>query len=233
MGAEETESQANKIPTATYVLAAILAAAAGFAGIYVTFGPYGNAPVEISKEEVKTEPKAVPAKETVTAPAKGGIAGMNKGELASLIVHSTPVELPEVTFIDGDGGDKSLGDWRGKVVLLNLWATWCAPCRKEMPYFDELKAELGGDDFDVVAISIDRGGLDKPRKFLDDIGIKSLKLYNHASGKLAPSLKAFGMPTTLLIDRDGKEIARLVGPAEWHSDDAKALIRAATAKGES
>lgn len=229
MGAEETESQTNRIPKATYVLAAILAAVAGFVGIYVTFGPYGNAPVVPVATTVKP-PETSSTKMVAPSERSDGIAGLNKGDLSALIIHSKPVELSSVKFISDKKTDMTLDDWQGKVVLLNLWATWCAPCRKEMPYFDALKAEFGGDEFDVVAVSIDRGGLDKPREFLEKIGIKELKLYNDSSGKIAPALKAFGMPTTLLIDRDGKEIARLVGPAEWHSEDAKALIKAAVGK---
>ncbi|NIQ94149.1 MAG: TlpA family protein disulfide reductase, partial [Desulfuromonadales bacterium] len=86
---------------------------------------------------------------------------------------------------------------------------------KEMPSLDKLKAELAGDDFDLVALSIDRTGLEKPRKFLEEIGVKHLELFNNSSGRLASSLKAFGMPTTLLLNRKGQELGRLVGPAEW------------------
>ena len=96
-----------------------------------------------------------------------------------------------------------------------------------MPDLDQLKAELGGDAFDVVAVSIDRGGLEKPRKFLEKIKIRNLALFNDKSGKIATKLRAIGMPTTLLIDRDGKELGRLAGPAEWKSEDAKRLIKRA------
>ena len=113
------------------------------------------------------------------------------------------------------------------MVLLNLWATWCGPCRKEMPTLDRLKAELAGPEFDVVALSVDRGGLEKPRKFLQEIEVQHLKLYTNSSGKVTSALKVIGLPTTLLINAQGQQIGRLVGPAEWDSKDALALIEAA------
>ncbi len=112
-------------------------------------------------------------------------------------------------------------------MLLNIWASWCVPCREEMPQLDKLQAELGGKDFEVVAVNIDRGGGDKAKKFLDETGATHLAPYTDPSGKLFAAVKAVGMPTTLLIDRDGKEIGRLVGPADWGSADAKRLIEAA------
>jgi thiol-disulfide isomerase/thioredoxin len=116
-------------------------------------------------------------------------------------------------------------------VLLNLWATWCAPCRKEMPALDRLQAELGGPDFEVVAINIDQRNLDRPGQFLDDIGVTRLVRYADATARVFQDLRAanraVGMPTTLLIDARGCELAILHGPAEWASDDAMKLVRAA------
>ncbi len=114
-------------------------------------------------------------------------------------------------------------------MLLNLWATWCVPCREEMPALDKLQAALGGANFEVVAINIDRGGPDKARDFLKEIGVNKLALYTDPSGKLFSTIRAVGMPTTLLIDREGREIGRLVGPADWASPEAKTLIEAAIA----
>ena len=153
------------------------------------------------------------------------IAALAKGEVAAFAVHDTPASLPTVTFKDADGKDHTLAEWRGKVLLLNIWATWCAPCRHEMPALDTLEAQLGGKDFDVLALATDRGGLDKPKKFWADMGIKSLGLYLD-NGDAPHGLGVIGMPTTLLIGRDGREIGRLVGPAEWASADAAALIAA-------
>src|SRR5262249_36942412 len=124
--------------------------------------------------------------------------------------------------------------WRGRTVLLNLWATWCVPCRKEMPALDALKAKLGGADFDVVAINIDTRDTDKPKAWLKDVGIAKLGYYSDQSAKEFQDLKAvgkaFGMPTTLLIDPNGCELAALAGPAEWASDDAVKLVTAALRK---
>ena len=225
MSADPSNAEARKTPTAMVLLAALLAAIAGFVAIYVSFGGHGNVVPSATVTRV-----APPAADTAAkpAPAGEGIAGLNRGHMATFVVHEAPKELPAFSFT-ADQGDVSLSQWRGKVVLLNLWATWCAPCRKEMPWLDDLKAELGGDSFDVVAISIDRGGPDKPRHFLQKIGVKHLKLYQDNTGRLAPKLKAFGMPTTLLIDRSGREIGRLVGPAEWNSEDALILLRRAIA----
>jgi thiol-disulfide isomerase/thioredoxin len=124
-----------------------------------------------------------------------------------------------------------LASFRGRTVLLNLWATWCVPCRKEMPTLDALQGELGGDRFEVVAVNIDTRDPDKPKEFLKQIGVKKLAYYTDPSAKTFQDLKnigrAFGMPTTLLIDPHGCEIGTIAGPAEWASKDALKLIEAA------
>ena len=149
--------------------------------------------------------------------------------MAAFLARPKPLDLGEVSFVDGEGAAKSLSDWRGKMVLLNIWATWCVPCREEMATLDRLQAELGGKDFQVVAVNIDRGGGDKPKSFLAETGATHLSLYTDPTAKLFGKLKAVGMPTTLLIDRDGHEIGRLVGPADWDSPEALVLIKAAIA----
>ncbi len=122
-------------------------------------------------------------------------------------------------------------DWRGRTVLLNLWATWCVPCRKEMPALDALQGKLGGPDFEVVTVNIDTRDPDKPKAWLKDIGIDKLSYYADSNAKVFQDLKAigkaFGMPTTLLVDPNGCELATLAGPAEWASDDAVKLVTAA------
>src|SRR5690606_17294316 len=143
--------------------------------------------------------------------------------------------LPELTFTNNDGQQAKLSDFRGRVALLNLWATWCVPCRKEMPALDELEDKLGGPEFTVLAINLDTGDRTKPRKFLDDIGIKHLAYFEDPSTNVFQDLKRYGrsiigLPATVLIDRDGCELGVLPGPAEWASEDALALIRAATGK---
>ncbi|MHA1165004.1 MAG: TlpA family protein disulfide reductase [Alphaproteobacteria bacterium] len=218
MGTKKSDSIPAKSPLKIFLIAGFVTAAAGFGALYVNLGGNGNDAPLPKAQSGKPSAKIAPSLKTYS-----------KGHMITFVARSEPQDLPGIKFVSDDGSEKSLKEWRGKVVLLNLWATWCAPCRKEMPALDKLKADLGGDDFDLVALSIDRTGLDKPRKFLKEIGVKHLKLYNNSTGKLAASLKVFGMPTTLLLNREGKELGRLVGPAEWGSDDAIALIRAAIA----
>lgn len=140
-------------------------------------------------------------------------------------VHEAPVPVPEISFEDGNGKPKMLADFHGKVVLLNVWATWCAPCRKEMPTLDRLQAKLGGPDFEVVALSMDRAGPDAVQMFYGEIGVTHLALNIDSSAKAMFTLGAVGLPMTLLIDRDGKEIGRLIGPAEWDAPDMVDFLR--------
>lgn len=159
---------------------------------------------------------------------------VNRGAMTTFVFKKTPMDLPEsVAFNDKAGQAVGLDRFAGKVVLLNLWATWCAPCRKEMPDLDKLQVDLGGDRFEVVAVSLDRGSPDKARAFLNEIGVKRLRFFHDPEAKLGFKLMAIGMPTTLLIDAGGREISRLVGPAEWHSEDAKKLVRSVLAAQES
>ena len=212
---------------AIYLVAAILAAIAGFGTVYVSFAPSDNGRPGGPEESGP----AAGGPETNGGAAAGPLVGLNKGAMAPLLVRPKPLDLPEFTFAGADGKPKSLADFRGKIVLLNIWATWCVPCREEMPALDALETKLGGKDFAVVAVNIDKGGPEKAAAFLKETGATHLTLYTDASGKLFSTLKAVGMPTTLLIDRDGKEIARLVGPADWASPEAVAVIEAAIAAG--
>ncbi len=164
-----------------------------------------------------------------TAPLPAVFAGLNKGKMANFLFKKTLAPVPAFKMVDENGRTLTLADFKGRVVLLNIWATWCAPCRHEMPSLDRLQAALGGDGrFVVVALSIDRGGLDKPRRFYQEVGIKHLALYGDPTGgRVGPVLGVVGMPTTLLIDGAGREIGRLTGPAEWDTAEAQALMRAA------
>jgi thiol-disulfide isomerase/thioredoxin len=159
------------------------------------------------------------------------IAPLAHGEVAALTMATTPLRLPDLAFDDADGKPKKLSDWRGKTVLLNLWATWCVPCRKEMPALDELQAKLGGKDFEVVAVNIDTRDPEKPRNFLKEANLTQLGYFADSKAKVFQDLKgigkALGMPTSVLVDGKGCEIANLAGPAEWASDDAIKLIKAA------
>jgi thiol-disulfide isomerase/thioredoxin len=136
-----------------------------------------------------------------------------------------PSPLPELGFVDGDGRAMSLADFRGRVVLLNIWATWCVPCRQEMPTLDRLQAQLGGAGFEVIALSIDRSGLAAVKPFYAQLGLRSLGIYLDQGGKATHALKIVGVPTTLLIDRDGREIGLKLGPAAWDTPEMIAVIR--------
>jgi thiol-disulfide isomerase/thioredoxin len=157
-------------------------------------------------------------------PASG--AGAPQG----FVLHPEPKPMPEIQFENGKGQELTLNNFHGKVILLNLWATWCIPCRKEMPTLDRLQAELGGPDFEVVTLSIDREGIPAIAKFFAEVGVKNLAMYVDSSTKAAPMLGAVGLPASLLIDRDGREIGRLIGPAEWDSPAMLQFIRGYLAK---
>jgi thiol-disulfide isomerase/thioredoxin len=159
------------------------------------------------------------------------MAPLARGEVAAVSVASTPQPVPNLSFKDREGRERSLADWRGRTVLLNLWATWCVPCRREMPALDALEGKLGSPDFEVVAVNIDTRNLEKPKTWLQDVGVKQLAYYSDPSAKTFQDLKAvgkaLGMPTTLLIDGNGCELGVLAGPAEWASPDALKLVEAA------
>jgi len=143
----------------------------------------------------------------------------------NFVLHATPKPIPAVSFDDDQGQPRSLADFRGKVVLLNIWATWCPPCRHEMPSLDRLQSALGGPDFEVAALSIDRAGIDVVRKFYAEAGIRNLAIYIDTSGKAPRELGTVGVPSTLLIDREGRELGRLAGPAEWDTPETVAFLR--------
>jgi len=170
----------------------------------------------------------------LAAPAAPGLAGSPAGGLgdflgaekfANFTFFDRPRPVPEVRFLDGEGRALTLDRFHGKVVLLNLWATWCAPCRREMPTLDNLQARLGGDDFEVVALAVDRGGGAKVKAFLEELELGRLALYLDPSSRALRALGAYGLPTTLLIDREGGEVMRAIGPAEWDGPEIVALIR--------
>jgi thiol-disulfide isomerase/thioredoxin len=215
--------QPSSPPAATrripYAIGAVLVGAViGFAGIYGFGGlkhhaaagdPACAGAVDLSR---KLEPLA-------------------HGEVAALTMATTPLKLPDLAFEDGDGKPRKLSEWRGRTVLVNLWATWCVPCRKEMPALESLQTKLGGPKFEVVAINIDTRDPEKPMKFLKDANLTRIGNFNDQKAKVFQDLKAIGralgMPTSVLVDGQGCEIATIAGPAEWASDDAVKLISAA------
>ncbi|MFV0385139.1 TlpA family protein disulfide reductase [Paracoccus sp. (in: a-proteobacteria)] len=145
--------------------------------------------------------------------------------LVKLVPSQDAPPLPETGFADRDGGMHSFADYRGKVVLVNFWATWCAPCREEMPSLDALQTEMGGEDFQVVTIATGRNPPEKIDKFFDETGVKSLPVLLDPKQKLARSMGILGLPVSVLIDRDGVEVARLPGDADWSGEAAKQVIR--------
>jgi thiol-disulfide isomerase/thioredoxin len=200
-----------------FLTGGIVGAAVGLAGVYGISVFLGNPPID---------PACQPAAE-----AARRIAPFARGEVAAMSAASRPIRLPDMTFRDASGTERRLSDWRGRTVLLNLWATWCGPCRKEMPALDALQGKLGGADFEVVAVNIDTRDLDKPRTWIKEVGIERLAYYADSTAKVFQELKqvgkAWGMPTTILVDSAGCEIGTLAGPAEWASDDAIKLVNAA------
>ncbi len=153
------------------------------------------------------------------------------GEVAAFSVADAPRALPELKFAGPDGAPARLADFRGKTVLLNLWATWCVPCRQEMPALDRLQAARGAPDFAVVAVNIDTARLDRPKAFLKEVGVRNLNFYADDSADIFETLKgsgdALGLPTTVLVDKNGCELGVMAGPAQWDSPDALALLAAA------
>ncbi|WP_442755542.1 thiol:disulfide interchange protein TlpA [Methylocystis sp. JAN1] len=193
---------------ATFVFAA---AGAGFL--------YAGAP---GVKEARAEDCAGAAK---TAEAVKDIA---KGEVAAMNISKKPEKLADFAFNDPEGKPVSLAAFKGKTVLLNVWATWCVPCRAEMPELDKLQGELGSDRFQVVTVNIDTSRPERPKKFFEETGIKALTLYADPKANIFYELKqagkALGLPVTILIDPEGCQVGLMNGPAAWHSADAKALV---------
>ena len=152
-------------------------------------------------------------------------------QVAAFVPASQSHALVLPPFKDGAGKDVKLADFGGKVQLVNLWATWCVPCRREMPALDQLQTRLGGPDFEVVAVNIDTRDPEKPKDFVKQANLAHLGYFSDAGARVFQELKgvgrALGMPTSVLVDPQGCEIATIAGPAEWASDDAIKLISAA------
>ena len=197
--------------------AVLIGAVIGFAGVYGVGGPKRSASGDSAcRGAVELARKLAP---------------LAQGEVAGLTLATAPLRLPDLAFEDADGKPKKLSDWHGRTVLVNLWATWCVPCRKEMPALESLQTRLGGPDFEVVAINIDTRDPEKPKNFLKEANLTRLGYFSDQKAKVFQDLKgigrALGMPTSVLVDGQGCEIATIAGPAEWASDDAVKLITAA------
>jgi thiol-disulfide isomerase/thioredoxin len=220
--------EAKQVPTRSYASAAIFATLAVLAvSVAVLYGMSG-----------------LPGKETAQSGAKTCTAALSKlpglsaaaiGEVAAFNVAKTPRPAVDISFEGPDGQKMQLSDFRGRAVLLNIWATWCVPCREEMPALDRLQSLAGGADFEVVAVNIDTARLEKRKQFLDEIGVKALAFYADQSADLFQVLKragkVVGLPTTILIDSHGCEVGLLAGAAAWDSPDALRLIAAIRGSG--
>ena len=154
------------------------------------------------------------------------IAALREGEMKKLVFHATPVAVSDAAFVRADGGQGYLADYKGKHILLNFWATWCAPCRKEMPMLAELQTEMGGDAFEVVTLATGRNAPPAMKRFFDEIGVTNLPLHTDPKQAVARDMGVLGLPITVILNPEGMEIARLRGDADWNSDSAKAIVRA-------
>ena len=150
---------------------------------------------------------------------------LRTGDMKKLVFHEAPQEVSSTEFETIDGGTGTLADYDGKVVVLNFWATWCAPCRHEMPMLSELQTELGGDNFEVVTIATGRNPPQAMKAFFAEIGVDNLPLHRDPRSKIAREMGVLGLPVTMVLDENGQEIARLVGDANWSSDAAQAIMR--------
>jgi thiol-disulfide isomerase/thioredoxin len=160
----------------------------------------------------------------LTATDRATLKELRGGDMAKLVVHSAPRDRISETFRDLHGNPLTLADYSGKVVLLNIWATWCPPCRAEMPTLDRLAGEMEGPDFAVIALSTDRGGVERVAQFFEDMQIENLRVMHDRSGKFSRQAGVLGLPVTLILDRQGREIARLLGDAEWDSPEAREIL---------
>ncbi|MDP3899256.1 MAG: TlpA disulfide reductase family protein [Mesorhizobium sp.] len=213
------------------LIAAVAGLAAGAVAVYVTGGPSGN-----NAPAVPVTTSSVAEADIAACGARSGaataLAAAATGEVAAMLPADPPQSLKGLAFNDPSGRPTTLGAiGGGKVLLVNLWATWCAPCRAEMPALDALQGEMGGDAFEVVAINVDTGDDAKPKKFLAETKIQNLAYYRDSTLGVFNEVKkrglALGLPVTLLVDRDGCLLANMNGPAEWAGADARKLIEAA------
>ena len=205
----------RRIPIA--VGAVVIGALIGFAGVYGIGGLNRNATGDPAcRRAVELARKLAP---------------LAHGEVAAITMATAPLRLPDLAFEDGAGKPRKLSDWRGRTLLVNLWATWCVPCRKEMPALEVLQTRLGGPNFEVVAINIDTRDHEKPKNFLREANLTRLGYFSDHNAKVFQDLKAIGralgMPTSVLVDGQGCEIGTISGPADWASDDAIKLVTAA------
>ncbi|SFR97983.1 TlpA disulfide reductase family protein [Yoonia litorea] len=152
------------------------------------------------------------------------LEALRKGDMRKLIFHSEPWEGSSTAFTHEDGSEMTLAEFEGQVVVLNFWATWCAPCRKEMPHLSALQSEMGGDDLQVVTVATGRNARPAMERFLEEIGVDNLPLHTDNRSSLARSMGVLGLPATIILDREGNELGRMQGEADWSSDNATAIL---------
>ncbi len=161
--------------------------------------------------------------------ALGGTAeleGLKDGSMKKLMFSAAPDAVPDTVFADAAGAEHRLSDWQGKYVAVNFWATWCAPCRKELPALDALNRDFGGERFAVVTIATGRNPVPAIERLFGDIGVETLPILLDPKQDLARDMAVFGLPVTVILDPEGREIARLSGDADWNSDSARAIVEA-------
>lgn len=219
-------NKSRQISTPVLVaIAMVLGAAAG------AWWVYGKGRVSGNGEATQTVQSAPDGDDSRCEAAQAGADALKplaRGEVAAMGIQDPVRDLPDLAFKTAEGGAITLDDFAGTPLLVNFWATWCAPCRAEMPALAELQEKMGGEDFQVLAINIDTGELDKPEAFLDEIGVDNLGLYHDATMGVFNTLKkqglAYGLPATLLVDGEGCLLGVMNGPAEWAGGDASRLV---------
>ncbi len=159
-------------------------------------------------------------------PGLAQVSALRQGDMKKLEFHSTPKAVPDIAFQDATGGTHRLSEYRGKYLVVNFWATWCAPCRKEMPSLDRLQAEMGGDRLQVLPIATIRNRLPAILRFYKEDGIKTLPILIDPKAELARRMGVMGLPVTVILNPEGQEIARLIGEADWSGPDARAVLGA-------
>ena len=160
-------------------------------------------------------------------PAAADVAGLREGDMKKLILLEAPVAVPDAVLLDAEDGAHSLADYKGKWVVLNFWATWCAPCRREMPSLERLQAAV--PELAVVPVATGRNAVEGIKRFFEEAGVKSLPILRDPQSEFAHAMGVMGLPVTVIINPEGQEVARLIGDAEWDSDSAKAVLGALVA----
>ena len=218
-------SQQNATPRRRFALVGVLALVAGVlagaVGIYVMEAGSGN--------------QALAGNCPASEGFRQALNDTAKGEVAAVTPLDTPFDASTLAFRKGDDTPVTLAEFSGKTLLVNLWATWCVPCRAEMPALDALEKSQGGDDFAVVPINVDLGSVDTPKAFYADTGIQALPFYRDDTMAVFNDLKAqgvtIGLPVSLIVDPKGCARGVITGPAEWASPDAIGMVQAVKAQG--